>query len=361
MVNGHMEGTVEAAEIPVERGRSGNRWINYRPTPEEVADWFQTVRLHEGMEHEDWLSGITLIEATEKHDHILGFAQDGRPQIAKDVQSLHLIPYPKVDARVAYFNRLMEINRNDWSGFILPVAAADSKGMAVGFYAMRVALPDGKTVSAVCYTARVVVIAGVVEWLPEVDPDGVTRRYPHGDVVLAGAHGTKSVPLVDRWGGFDANAVMKAQTGGVGRALGYAGMLAIPGTGVATAEDMREALDQGSIPGSPAAAPAGAEERPVEVGSSDLALRGEAVAIMALLKERHPEALAEFQAWARERKFRKLSEIQGPALKGLVRKLQKMREEQAALPAEGEDLILDIEQPATPVEESGEGGGDDAL
>ncbi|WP_410960026.1 hypothetical protein, partial [Salmonella sp. SAL4434] len=68
MVTGQLGGAVET-QIPVERGRSGNRWINYRPTAEEVGDWFQTVPLHEGMEHQDWLSGITLIEATEKHDH----------------------------------------------------------------------------------------------------------------------------------------------------------------------------------------------------------------------------------------------------------------------------------------------------
>jgi hypothetical protein len=290
---------VEAAQIPVERGRSGNRWVNYRPEATEIADWFQTIRLHEGMEHEDWLSGITLIEATEKHDHIVGFAQDGRPQIMKDVQSLHLIPYTRVDARVAYFNRLMEIHE-DWSGFILPVPAADPKGMAVGFYAMKVALPDGKIATAVCYTARVLVIEGDVKWAEHVDPDGVTRLYPLGNVVMAGAHGTKSVPLVDRWGRFDANAVMKAQTGGVGRALGYAGMLVIPGTGVATAEDMREALDQG----------------------------------------------------ARERKFRKLSEVQGPALKGLVKKLQKIRDEVQAEPPEGAqaELLLDGDEAATPVE-----------
>jgi hypothetical protein len=347
-----VEGTVEAAQIPVESGRVGNRWINYRPEATEIADWFQTIRLHEGMEHEDWLSGITLIEATEKHDHIVGFAQDGRPQIMKDVQSLHLIPYTRVDARVAYFNRLMEIHE-DWSGFILPVPAADPKGMAVGFYAMKVALPDGKLVSAVCSTARVLVIEGDVKWAEQVDPDGVTRLYPLGNVVMAGAHGTKSVPLVDRWGRFDANAVMKAQTGGVGRALGYAGMLVIPGTGVATAEDMREALDQGATPGSPPAAPQEPQEPPPGGPSGDLALRGEAVAIMALLRDQHPEALAEFQAWARERKFRKLSEVQGPALKGLVKKLMKIRDDvQAEQPPEGAqaELLLDGEEAATPVE-----------
>jgi hypothetical protein len=233
------------------------------------------------------------------------------------------------------------------------VAAADPKGMAVGFYAMKVALPDGKMVSAVCYTARVLVIEGEVEWEEEVDPDGVTRLYPHGKIVMAGAHGTKSVPLVDRWGRFDANAVMKAQTGGVGRALGYAGMLVIPGTGVATAEDMREALDQGATPGSPPAAPQEPQEPPPGAPAGDLALRGEAVAIMALLREQHPEALAEFQAWARERKFRKLSEVQGPALKGLVKKLQKIRDEVQAEPPEGAqaELLLDGEEAATPVEE----------
>jgi hypothetical protein len=73
---------------------------------------------------------------------------------------------------------------------------------------------------------------------------------------------------------------------------------------------------------------------------------------MALLKERHPEQLAEFQAWARERKFRKLSEVQGPALKGLVKKLQKIRDGLDLEPPEAEqaELLLDSDEAETPVE-----------
>lgn len=331
----------EPVELSPRQGREGNRWANERPTSEALAEWFQTVKLHDGMEHEDWISGITLIQATEKQDEVLGFDSSGRPNIMRDVQNVFYIPYPKVETRVNYFDKLVE-QREDWSGFILPVAAADPKGMSVGYFAVKVALPDGKAATAICYTARMLVIKGDVTWYAFEDADGVTRRYPTGKVLMEHT-GTKSVPFLDRYGKLDANAMMKAETGAKGRALGFAGMLVIPGTGVATAEDMQESLSQGTTPGAPAvveqedAAPAG-----------DDALRAEAVSIMHLLPR---EKLTEFQAWAREREFGKLSEVEGPALKGLVKKLQKMHGDTPGEPQPELDIDLSGEDEA-PVAEA---------
>lgn len=349
----------DPVQLAPRRGREGNRWVNQRPAPEEVAEWFQnSVKLHDGMSHEDWLSGITLIEAMEKHNEVVGFGDDGRPQIIPDVQHQFYIPFPKAETRVAYFNRWME-NHAEWTGFILPVPAADPMGMPAGFYAMKVALPEAKggVASMICYTARVLVIEGHVEWADRVDDDGVTRTYPTGKVVLSASPGTKSVPLLNRYGDLDPNAVMKAQTGAIGRALGYAGVLVIPGTGVATAEDMQESMNQGSTPGASATpdASSGPEEGAV-VETSDALLRKRVAEMYAALQAR-PEEFATFQAWAKERKLGKLNEIEGAALKGLARKLQKMLD--AAEPEEQTDG-LDIsgnDEPPTPVEGAKAEGG----
>lgn len=309
-------------ELTRREGREGNRWVNQRPNGEEVAAWFEAaVKLHDGMEHDDFVSGVTLIQETAKSDEIVGFADDGRPNIIPDVTNVFFTPYPKVETRIDYFNRWMHNHRDEWIGVIEPVAAPDPSGMTVGFNAMKVALPDGKTASLVCYTAQVrVVKRDGHEMIRDTDPDGVERLHLRGEIILEGAPGTKSVPLVDRFGKVDPHAVAKAQTGGVGRALGMAGVLVIPGAGVATAEDMQEAQSQGQVPGVPAAAPeAGAPPS----ADPDVMMRARAVALIGQLSSDYPEDLKVFQAWSRERGFKSLAEIGGVPLKGIVKKLEK--------------------------------------
>jgi hypothetical protein len=88
----------------VRRGREGSRWINERPTSQEVAEWFRSVPLHDGMDHEKYVGGITLIQGVEKADEIVGYDGDGRPVIVEDVRNVTFTPYMKVETRVAYFH-----------------------------------------------------------------------------------------------------------------------------------------------------------------------------------------------------------------------------------------------------------------
>jgi hypothetical protein len=353
----------DVLELPQRHGQEGNRWVNYRPTGEEVAAWFASnVRLHEDMSHDDWVSGITLIQATEKVTEIAGFADDNRPIIVPDVQHLYFIPYPKVETRINYFWRLMETEQGTdekWHGFIMPVAAPNPGGMSVGYNAVKAALPDGSVASLVCYTAKVRVIRGDVTWEEIEEADGVKRKQPFGDMVYDGSPGTKSVPILNRWGKVDENAMARAQTGANGRALGMVSMLVIPGTGVATAEDMQEFQAQGQ--GSPGAPPAKPDESSGSgrfAEDSDDALRQRAASIIRALEAEHPEALATFQAWARERRHKRLEDIGGAALKGVVKKLEKVQDEaRHDPPAEDVPTGIDIsgveeEQPQKEADEA---------
>jgi hypothetical protein len=109
------------SDADVRRGREGSRWYNQRPTAEEVAEWFYTVRLAEGMLHPDYISGITLISAKEKSDEVFNFDSDGLPLI-RERQDLVFIPYVRVDTRVAYFWNLVDHHAEQgWVGTIDPV------------------------------------------------------------------------------------------------------------------------------------------------------------------------------------------------------------------------------------------------
>jgi hypothetical protein len=321
----------DPVQLPRREGQEGNRWVNHRPSGEEVAAWFEAnVQLHEGMKHEDFVTGVTLIQQSEKVDEVIGLDDQNRPLIIPEVQHLYFIPYPKVETRIDYFNRLpLESNvgaEEEWSCFLLPDAAADPKGMHVGFSAIKAALPDSQTATLVTYSVRAVIIRGKVEWVEQQDADGVRRRYPTGDFVAYGNPGTKSVPLLDRYHKPDPNALAKAQTGAVGRALGMIGILVIPGTGVATAEDMQDlqapaAATAPTVPPTvrPSVAAAGDAE-------TDDALRRRAAALLKTLEDDHPAALEEFRAWARERNLKALKDTTGAPLKGVVKKAEKLLE-----------------------------------
>lgn len=155
---------------------------------------------------------------------------------------------------------------------------------------------------------------------------------------------------------------MKAETGAIGRALGVAGILVV-GTGIATAEDMQEALsappgpqvagnEGGGLPdvvgpsepqpGSQIEGPQVAEgqvqmpgvadqlapptqQTPQEVDES---LRVRARQLGEALKEESPERHAAYIEWyTKERQFPALDQLSGPALNGAVVKLERTLDE----------------------------------
>lgn len=284
------------------QGREGSRWYNQRPTSEEIAAWWSDVPLHEGMNHADYISGVTLIPANEKSNEIVGFDDNGLPQI-RERTDIVFTPYVKVETRVAYFWKLCELKK--WIGRIEPVAPVGGQdlGLPPGFFRFTAAKPDGKAVSFVGCSMRV-------------------RAYERAEgelvEVLVPPPGSKQVATATRWD-VDQNAIMKAETGAIGRALGFAGILVVPGSGVATAEDMADAgIPAGAAPQLPAPTAVEAEEDP----ESDEALRERATDLVTQLEERSPEKHQAFQAWARERNL-SLTDSPRSVIRGAIKKLEK--------------------------------------
>lgn len=339
---------------PVRRGREGSRWFNERPDSKEIADWFRTVPLHEGMDHDRYIGGIVLIEQKIKTDEIVGYDKDGRPQIAtrqnRDVDNrvtnLVYTPYPKVETRVQYFWDLMAQHPN-WLGVIEPVGGDPNLGPGFSKRVFR-GVKNGKAVDHVYVTCsmRVAVYerdSYEERWFtPQPRPgDRIqpeSRLLRSGKTVIAGAPATKMVPVNTLYGGVDDFAMMKAETGAVGRALGMAGMLVVPGAGVATAEDMQEAasLEQAppqAVPQAEAASlPQEQEKQPSEDDPD--ALRSRAKDLIGAIKAEFPDAYAAFQEWAKGRNIESLEKSDVLALKGIVKKAEKVLDDARVKAAE---------------------------
>jgi hypothetical protein len=129
-------------EQTIRKGREGSRWINERPTGEDVADWFEkNVELPDGLEHKHYLPGIVLIPQNEKSKEVIGF-RDGMP-VQKEVENRVYIPYAKVETRVKMFWDYMALHE-DWFGVIEPVEVegGKSKGFPPGYFSMRSSRPS---------------------------------------------------------------------------------------------------------------------------------------------------------------------------------------------------------------------------
>lgn len=292
-------------EVAPRRGREGSRWYNVRPTSEEIAAWFLTIPLHPGMKHEDYIGGVTLIQSKEKSDEVVGYDNEGLPQI-KERQDLVFVPYVKVETRVAYFWAYVGLH-DDWEGEITTVepVGAEPIGLPPGFFRYSATKPDGKEVKSVGCTKKVRV------WQR-------SRTTSDRRSIMSPSEGTKTVPVATRWD-VDPNAFMKAETGAVGRALGFAGMLVIPGSGVATAEDMLELSTHNAVPAAEAA------QTPVEVAPENLSDEKLRERATDLIEELDADSLARFHEWAKGRKLR-LDSAQGAALRGVIKKLEAMLE-----------------------------------
>jgi hypothetical protein len=127
--------------------REGSRWINQRPSGDEVASWFvQNAPMHEGMEPERYVTGVTLIPAKEKPKILSPERRDRRR-----AEQLVWTPYVKVETRVAYFWDLMAappgVGRRHRAG---PRRAARGERATnticpPGFFRMPIQKADGKT------------------------------------------------------------------------------------------------------------------------------------------------------------------------------------------------------------------------
>lgn len=332
-----MEASVEQV---ARKGQEGSRWINVRPTGEEIAAWFEeNVELHEGLEHGRYVGGITLIQATETIDVVAGAHEDGSPLIAEE-KNIVYTPYMKVETRVKYWHDLLALHP-EWRGVFEPVYTEKietdgyfNKNMPDHFFRLPVRVSEGKVAHFIGSSFKAVVY-----------------NRESDKIVFEGAPGTKMVNLLGRYGE-DPNAVMKAETGAIGRALGMAGILVIPGSGVATAEDVQEAqaAERVSATGPDAAA------LPSETGTptGKDALLTMALGLISRLGSADPAKLKTFQEWARTRGFKSIHDLDELALRGVVTKLERELEgvpEQPMQPLGGEEeetVKADEPQPGDP-------------
>lgn len=331
----------DAVEATLERriGQEGSRWYNRPPSGAELAKWFEeNVELHEGLSAKPYIPGVTMIPATEKAKTVTGW--NGNTPVIQQIENLVFVPYAKVETRVKYFHDLMA-KKDDWLGVIEPVEGEfQSKRLPPGFFTFPVATDKG-TVNYVCCSMKVTVFErGDVAWKEIRNTrTGDLERVRVGKTIIDAAPATKMIPTLNRWGADDFS-LMKAETGAVGRALGMAGMLVIPGTGIATAEDVQEAvaMEGHSSPSLPEETGEGSkvpadEEAPDRETLTDL--RQQAVLLVNTIKDEFPDLFKNFLEWAQGRKIGEIGKVEDPrVLRGIVakaeRELAEAREAKAA-------------------------------
>lgn len=320
--------------------QDGSRWIHRKPPGTEVAEWFKgNVKLHEGLEHADYVQGVTLIPQTEK---VYDIRWEGDSLKSVEVDRIQVFtPYAKVETRIAYWWDYVR-RHEGWLGVIEPgdVRRVSDESLRndhlpAGFFQYPMKKNDGSWVQYLGCSMQASIYERDV------------RTGGRGRLVFQAPAGTKIVAVASKWAE-DANVIMKAETGAVGRALGMAGMLVIPGSGVATAEDMQEALSAqpGAAADVPAALPAdGGESASQAPQAADSGGEGSAPkqqsnaeragAFIDTLQADHPEKFEEIKEWARGRNLNlgDLGSVDATRMRGLVRKLEKAIEEATAGPA----------------------------
>lgn len=334
--------------------RAGSRWLHAAPSEQDVREWFETQRLHPGMTHDPYVSGLVLIGAKEKVNVTRRKAADGTTYV-QEVEQAVFVPYVKVDTRISYFRDYVRLlNAKDGApqefgefyGVIRPVPQIRVMEEQSAYYNGN--LPEGFAL----YPLRVS-DSKVSRYLVATFEAAIFRRRDDGkpDQLVARGQGSKQVATIRNYP--DDNAMMKAETGAVGRALGVLGMLVV-GTGVATAEDVQEATSAPNLP------PAATSAQPPSLQTSDVTteemiaavapppgeaadaidpeqmgpaleplpdadadLRKLALSFRHEMEGNFPNAWREYTAWWAARGFPQLEELAGPALRGAVIKLQR--------------------------------------
>lgn len=380
------------------KGREGGRWINERPTSDEFGAWFkENMKLDAALRAEDYVGGVVLIPAVDAKAKIVVGFRNGVPLI-EEREELSYIPYAKVETRINYFWDLLDAHSTDWVGSVAPdtlsrlsiegdpiIETSEGEGRTMtkeattkpsALASMVYQLPTGFSIMSVpvadryshflCCTMRVA-IWDREEW-KALTPAERKELAGTGIGALRTGRGTKQVPMLmgrsTPWA--DPNSLMKSETGALGRALGFAGIFVIPGSGVATAEDMQESAAQGQTvaqdaeveatqgPSAPDVAPArtGAEAAVDE----ETALRKRAAELYKALSENHKEVATEFGQWASSRQLTSLGDARGAMLVGVVRKLEKLTDRAENPPPEEVADVLPAETP--PGVGDGDGVGD---
>lgn len=310
---------------PAEPVQEGARWRWHRPSSEQVATWFGTQHLDENMEHDHYIGGVVLIPQNEKVKYTM--PDGGTTERFEQV----FTPYVQIGTRVGYFHALAE--KRGLIPVLEPVEVPRSKNpgsayfnahMDAGLWWHVVQGDENKALRYLCATWRVALYD---------PPSYAAMRRGDKPLPVREGRGTKQVT-----GGADPNAIAKAQTGAVGRALGVAGILVI-GTGIATAEDMQElpgygatppGPEQAQLPTVPSEIAPGAQPEPEGVDPTEQleALRSKAMALQTKMQEDTPEAWREFVAWWQERKteegWQELGNVPFEGLKAVVSKMEQL-------------------------------------
>lgn len=339
-----MEAT--AAQV-VEVIQEGSRWLHGPPTPQQLGKWFSEQPLHEGMDADRYVGGVVLIPSTEKVKRTR-IKNNGETYINEEEVAAYT-PYVRVDTRIAYFRDWVAMHE-DWVAEILPVPARVIENPDSAYFNAHIAdrgyaIHPIRSGDAVTYYVACTMEVAVYERESyaaklnghKVRP--VIQGQATKQVAMTRSHGTNRQAIYA-----DDNCLMKAETGAVGRALGFMGILVV-GTGVATAEDMEEATREqsGATPAPTAdlppvvnregeavqapqeaaqAVPAAVPE-PVDPDAEDARLRAHALELQNEMQEQYPDVWKAYMEWWRSRSFGGLATLTGPALKTAVTKLER--------------------------------------
>lgn len=374
------QATQQQAPVATAPLKQGSRWLYAQPDEPAVKEWFDGQHLHTGMEHAPYYGGIVLIGAKEKFN--TNFTAANGATMVREQERVVFTPYVKVDTRIAYFWTLVETlnirasvgpeDEDLYYGVIEPVEVPVVKDPASPYYNGH--LPKGYFITAARGPGENAAVSRYIcaQWEVAIYKRQSYLRYLDGKrapAILRGV-GTKQTLLAKQYP--DDNAIMKAETGAIGRALGVAGILVV-GTGIATAEDIQEAQASGSMPTVNREGREVQAQLPGIVGNGDEAVPGQriegpdvegaavpaektpqdedterrerATALSIQMKEEYPEAWEAYLHWYRdERKFPSITELTGAALKGALVKLERAIDEARNAPEKTADA------PATPVE-----------
>lgn len=179
-----------------------------KPSADEMAKWFSQVKLHDELDHANYIGGIVVIE---------------------NKQLKQWNPYPLAGVRIAYFW--------DWVDSHGYAAHIDTTAPEILDFPFTKGQGDDPFTNAktLLVSAHVKVLEG-----ERVVREATAQKQVTLNMKVGGTWDGQLKRKVNQSTIPDFTSVMKAETGAVARALANMGMLALPGSGVASAEDIFE-------------------------------------------------------------------------------------------------------------------------